>query len=52
MVAESGIKLEYTNNKEMISNNQNINVAITSITTQQPDLKGYEVVSSQTKTYV
>jgi hypothetical protein len=52
MITESGVKVDYTNNKEVISSNQNINVAITSITSQQSDLKGYEVVSSQVKTYV
>lgn len=52
MITESGVKVDYTNNKEVISSNQNINVAITSITSQQSDLKGFEVVSSQTKTYV
>lgn len=52
MVTESGVKVDFTNNKKVISNNRIVNVAITSITSQQPDLKGYEVVSSQTKTYV
>lgn len=51
-MTEYGVKVDYTNNKEVILSSQNVNVAITSITSQHTELANFEVVSVQSKTYV
>lgn len=51
-VDEFGVQVEFTNDVHEISTNQNTNAAITAIKIENPDLSGYEVVSSQTKKYV
>ncbi len=51
-VTEYGVKVQYTTDQQTISSNQNVNVAVTSITSQHTELEGYHVVSAQLKTYV
>lgn len=50
-VSVYGVSTEYTNDKTVLSTDQNINIAITSIIAQIPEYEGYHVVSSLTKTY-
>lgn len=51
-VTEFGVKVEYTNDKTELASSQNVKIAVAEIINVQPELKGYEVVSSQTKEYV
>ena len=51
-VTDTGVKIEYTNNKTVLTTSQNIKIAVAEIVNAQPELEGYEVVSSQTKDYV
>lgn len=51
VVSAYGVSTEYTNDKTVLSTDQNINIAVTSINSQLPQYQGYEVVSSLTKTF-
>ena len=46
------MKVEFTTDRQTITSNQNVNVALTSITTQYSDLVGYKVVSAKSNTFV
>jgi hypothetical protein len=51
-VTETGIIVEYTNNKAVLTTSQNVKIAVAEIVSAKPELEGYEVVSCQTKEYV
>ena len=46
-----GVSTEFTNDKSVLSTDQNINIAVAAITTQRPDYQNFQVVSSLTKTF-
>lgn len=50
-VSTFGVSTEYSNDKEALSTDQSIKIAVTAITTKLPELQEYEVVSSLTKTF-
>ena len=50
-VTSYGVQVEYTNDRETLATDQNVNVALTSITSTEPALQEYKVVSSYTKSY-
>ena len=52
MVNEQGIKVEYTNDRKVLSETSTVKTAVAEIVNIKPELKTFEVVSSQTKDYV
>lgn len=50
-VSDFGITTEYSNDKELLSTDQAIKIAVTAITNKLPQLQAYQVVSSLTKTF-
>lgn len=50
-VTSFGVQVEYTNDRETLASDQNVNVALTTITSTEPALQEYKVVSSYTKSY-
>ena len=52
MVNEQGIKVEYTNDRKVLSETSTVKTAVAEIVNIKPEFKTFEVVSSQTKDYV
>ena len=52
IVNEFGVKVEYTNDRTVLTADENIKTAVTEIVNIRPEYEGFEVVSSQTKDYV
>ena len=46
-----GVSTEFTNDKSVLSTDQNVNIAVTAINTQKPEFQNYHVISSLTKTF-
>ena len=51
IVSIFGVSTKFTNDKSILSTDQNINIAVNAINTQNPDYQNYQVVSSLTKTF-
>jgi hypothetical protein len=51
VVNSYGVSIEYTNDKTVLTTDQNINIALTSINSQLPQYQSFQVVSSLTKTF-
>ena len=51
-VTEFGVTVEFTNDKKTLATNTNINTVVTEIVNMKPELRDYEVVSSQSKDFI